>query len=112
MSSYQAPQGWIILFDTEDYVYVLDSTDKAAAWLEPATVEELDSVYDSQGNPLEILEEGKSYRLRRTEQTQTVPNLSDRVRQAQARGKLREIDLSHGGLENIGSQLHRKFRIA
>jgi hypothetical protein len=104
------PTGWIIFFDTDDYVYVLDSADQAASWLEPATVEELDSAYDSCGHRLEIAPEGTTYRLRRAEKSQSAPSLGDRIRQAHTHGKLLKIDLS-AEAEAIASHLRVEFRI-
>jgi hypothetical protein len=105
VSSRETPEGWIILFDTDDYVYVLASADQAAAWLEPATVAELDAAYDGQGNSLDMVLEGKTYRLRCAAGLGPATSLSDRVRRAHGRGNLLQIDLSAEENEVITSQL-------
>jgi hypothetical protein len=41
----------LLVFDNDDYLYVLRTLEYAESWLEPMTVEEITAIFDARGRP-------------------------------------------------------------
>jgi hypothetical protein len=96
----------ILMFDRDDYVYAFDTVPAALSWLEPATLEELDGIFDGRGSPVLLVIEPLSLEL----SSDMSNGISQRVQAAHVRGNLMEFDPSDS-VQSLIDRLAQRFKI-